>query len=105
MLSTGMGCGIISVPYAMTVVGLQFGITMTLMGAGFLFIGVYLYMKAREVYKIDAHSDLSYMCFGQKGVYISNFLIRFYTFMGMIMFLMIFSSLSIVLFGSPATNF
>ena len=92
MLSTCMGFGIISVPYAMTIVGLQFGIIMTITGAFFLFIGVYFYMKAREVYKIDAHSDLSYMCLGNKGVYISNFLIGFYTFMGMIMFLMIFSS-------------
>ena len=64
MLSTSMGCGIISVPYAMTVVGLKFGISMTFAGAGFLFVGVYLYMKAREVYKIDAHSDLSYICLG-----------------------------------------
>ena len=105
MLSTGMGCGIISVPYAMTVVGLQFGITMTLMGAGFLFIGVYLYMKAREVYKIDAHSDLSYMCFGQKGVYISNLLIAFVIFMDMIMFLMIFADVSVALFGTPSATF
>ena len=59
-----MGCGIISVPYAMTVVGLKFGIGMTVTGAGFLFVGVFLYMKCREVYKIDSHSDLSYMCLG-----------------------------------------
>lgn len=89
--STSLGSGIISVPYAMTVHGLKFAVTCHIIMQVLMLLSTYLYMKAREVYKVDSHSDLCFMCFGRKSVYIGNFVNAFVIFIVMILFLVMFS--------------
>ena len=72
-----MGAGITSVPYAMTITGLQTGILVNL---GMLVIVLYcshLYLVARETHGLDNLSELCYVCFGRSSIFMINGLVAF----------------------------
>ena len=100
VISTSLGSGIISVPYAMTVAGVKFAMVINLVCIGFVLYGTYLCMKAREAYQINSHSDLCFLCFGKKSVYIANFLVSFCLAIVMILFIVLFAQVSQSIFAT-----
>ena len=57
-------------------------------------------MRAREIYQINSHSDLCFMCFGKKSVYIANFLVAFVIFIVLILFLVLFAKVAMTIFAT-----
>lgn len=84
----------------MTVHGLKYAISIHVLMQTLMLLSTYLYMKAREVYKIDSHSDLCFMCFGRKSVYIANMVLAFVIFIVMILFLVMFAQVALTVFAS-----
>lgn len=97
--STIIGAGIISVPYAMIVNGIWIGVAINLSVMVFMLFCAYLYMKARDMYQIESFSDLCYMGFGKRSIYVVNCMVALIIFGIMILYLIFFSRICISLFG------
>jgi len=63
----------------------------------------HLYMKARDMFEVESFSDLCYMCFGRKSVYLINIMVAFIIFGIMILYLILFSKICISLFADTKT--
>jgi len=99
VISSIMGSGILSVPYAITVHGLWFGIGLNLFTICAMLSATFLYMTARKIYGVNQFSDLLYYCLGTKAVYSVNLLLSFIIYVIMTLYLIMFAQIMISLFG------
>ena len=100
-----MGAGIVSVPYGMTENGIWLGIACHLALAFCMLFCSYMYMVARDLFMIKSYSDLCYMTFGKKGIYLANAMPAFILMIVSVLYLELFSSICISLFSSTnSTN-
>ena len=97
IISTMIGGGIISVPYAMTAPGFQNGIIINLIILSFMIVCTYFYMKAKDYLGFSSISELSYICFGRVSVFMINMLIAFVIFGILILYMLLFSKISVSL--------
>mgnify|MGYP003905003605 CR=1 FL=1 len=93
-MSTIIGGGIVSVPYAMTAPGLVNGMVINLVILSMLIFTTHLYLKARDILGFDSISELSYVCFGRSSVFIINLLIAFVIFGILTLYLILFSRIT-----------
>ena len=93
IVSSIMGSGIISVPYAFTVGGLKFAIFLNIFLICSILFCTYFYLKARENYKVESFTELCYMCFGKKSIYIVNILVGIIIYFVIILFLILLSNI------------
>lgn len=98
IVSTIIGGGIVSVPYAMTAAGLLNGVIINVVILSLVMFTTHLYLKARDILGYDSISELSYICFGRSSVFIINILIAFVIFGILTLYLILFSRISISLF-------
>ena len=73
--SSMIGAGIVSVPYSLTVMGLQSGILIHFTVFAVLAISSHLYITAKHMFDVDSFNELSYQCFGSISVYVINIVI------------------------------
>ena len=99
IVSSIMGSGIISVPYAFTVAGLKFAIFINIFLICSILFCTYFYLKARENYKVESFTELCYMCFGKKSIYIINIMIGFIIYFVIILFLILLSNICVQVFS------
>lgn len=97
IVSTIIGGGIISIPYAMTTNGILMGAGIHLVTMTFLMFTAHLYLKSKEMYDVASFSELCYMCFGRSSVYLINILIAFVIFGILILYMILFSNISLSL--------
>lgn len=97
IISTIIGGGIISVPYAMTAPGFQNGIMINTIILSFMIVCTYFYMKAKDYLGFSSISELSYICFGRVSVFMINILIAFVIFGILILYMLLFSKISVSL--------
>lgn len=97
IISTIIGGGIISIPYAMTTNGILYGAGIHLVTLVFLMFTAHLYLSAKDMYDVPSFSELCYMCFGRSSVYLINLLIAFVIFGILILYMILFSKISISL--------
>ena len=80
IISTIIGGGIISVPYAFTAPGFANGMVINLTILCFMLFTTYFYLKAKDYLGFSSISELSYICFGRASVFVINFLLTFVIF-------------------------
>lgn len=97
IISTIIGGGIISIPYAMTTNGILYGAGIHLVTLVFLMFTAHLYLSAKDMYDVPSFSELCYMCFGRSSIYLINLLIAFVIFGILILYMILFSKISISL--------
>ena len=97
IISTIIGGGIISVPYAMTAPGFHNGILINMVILSFMVICTHFYMKAKDYLGFSSISELSYICFGRASVFMINILIAFVIFGILILYMLLFSKISVSL--------
>lgn len=97
IISTITGGGIVSVPYAMTAPGFEIGIMVNVVIIGFMMYCTHLYVSSRDLLGFDSISELSYMSFGRSSVFIINILVTFVIFGILLLYLILFSKISLSL--------
>jgi amino acid permease len=97
VISTIIGGGIISVPYAMTTAGFYNGLLVNMMIIGIMLFCTHLYLGARDMLGFNSISELSYKCFGRSSVFIINLLVAFVIFGILTLYLILFADISISL--------
>ena len=97
IISTIIGGGIISIPYALTAPGFKTGILINFCAVIIMLFCGHLYLRARDIYKLQSFSELSYMSFGRKSVFMINLLIAFVIFGILTLYLILFSRITISL--------
>ena len=97
IISTITGGGIVSVPYAMSAPGFEIGIIVNVVIITFMMYCTHLYMSSRDLFGFDSISELSYMSFGRSSVFIINILVAFVIFGILLLYLILFSKISLSL--------
>lgn len=97
IISTITGGGIVSVPYAMSAPGFENGIMINIVIIIFMMFCTHLYMSSKDIMGFDSISELSYMCFGRSSVFIINILVAFVIFGILLLYLILFSKISLSL--------
>ena len=97
IISTIIGGGIISVPYAFTAPGFSNGLVINLAIIGFMLFTTYFYLKSKDYLGFSSISELSYICFGRASVFMINFLIAFVIFGILTLYMLLFSRIAISL--------
>ena len=97
IISTITGGGIVSVPYAMSAPGFETGILVNIVIIGFMMFCTHLYISSRDILGFDSISELSYMSFGRSSVFIINILVAFVIFGILLLYLILFSKISLSL--------
>jgi len=93
-VSTIIGGGIISVPYAMTAPGLVNGIMINLAIMVVMLITTHFYLVAKDILGYESISELSYVCFGRSSVFIINILVAFVIFGILTLYMILFAKIS-----------
>ena len=94
IISSIIGGGIISIPYAMTTKGLYMGAMIHLTIMTCLMFTTHLYLSAKAMYDVNSFSELCYMCFGRSSVYVINLLIAFVIFGILTLYMILFANIS-----------
>lgn len=97
IISTIIGGGIISVPYAFTAPGFANGMVINLTILCFMLFTTYFYLKAKDYLGFSSISELSYICFGRASVFVINFLLTFVIFGILTLYMLLFSRIAISL--------
>ncbi len=97
IISTIIGGGIISVPYAMTTAGFHNGLIINLVIICSMMFCTHLYIGAKDTLGYSSISELSYLCFGRASVFIINILVAFVIFGILTLYLILFADISISL--------
>ena len=84
-------------PYAMTAPGFEIGILVNVVIITFMLFCTHLYMSSRDLFGFDSISELSYMSFGRSSVFIINILVAFVIFGILLLYLILFSKISLSL--------
>ena len=94
IISTIIGGGIISVPYAFTAPGFSNGLVINLIIISFMLFTTYLYLKSKDYLGFSSISELSYICFGRASVFMINLLIAFVIFGILTLYMLLFSRIA-----------
>lgn len=86
-----------SVPYAMTAPGFEIGISINILVIIFMMFCTHLYISSRDIMGFESISELSYMSFGRASVFIINMLVAFVIFGILLLYLILFSKISLSL--------
>lgn len=97
IVSTIIGGGIVSVPYAMTAPGLANGILINTVIMILIMFTTHLYLSARDILGYDSISELSYICFGRVSVFMINILVAFVIFGILTLYMILFSRITLSL--------
>lgn len=97
MVSTIIGGGIASVPYAMTVAGFNVGIFVNLAIILVVLFCSHLYLKASEALQLSSFSELCYINFGRSSIFMINGLIAFVIYGVLTLYFILFSKICITL--------
>ena len=97
IISTIIGGGIISIPYAMTAVGFKTGILIHVIMIILMMFCTHLYISARDYLKFDTISELCFMCFGRSSVFMINALVAFVIFGILTLYMLLFTKISLSL--------
>ena len=94
IVSTIIGGGIVSVPYAMTAPGVGNGIMINLAIMVIMLIATHFYLVAKDILGYESISELSYVCFGRSSVFIINILVAFVIFGILTLYMILFAKIS-----------
>lgn len=97
IISSIIGGGIISIPYAMTTNGLWIGAMIHLVIMSCLMLTTHFYLDAKAMYDVNSFSELCYCCFGRSSVYVINLLIAFVIFGILTLYMILFANISMSL--------
>ena len=81
----------------MTAPGFEVGIMVNVVIIGFMMYCTHLYISSRDLLGFDSISELSYMSFGRSSVFIINILVAFVIFGILLLYLILFSKISLSL--------
>ena len=81
----------------MTAPGFEIGIMVNVVIIGFMMYCTHLYVSSRDLLGFDSISELSYMSFGRSSVFIINILVTFVIFGILLLYLILFSKISLSL--------
>ena len=81
-----MGGGIVAIPYALTTAGLVNGFIINLLVITMIMICCYLYIRAMDMLQLKTISELCYLSFGPKSIYVINGLMSFVIFGFIVLF-------------------
>jgi solute carrier family 38 (sodium-coupled neutral amino acid transporter), member 11 len=94
IISTIIGGGIISVPFAMTTAGFYNGLAVNALIICLMMFCTHLYLRSKEIHGFSSISELSYNCFGRSSVFIINILVAFVIFGILTLYLILFADIS-----------
>lgn len=77
VISTTIGAGVTSIPYAMTAAGFTTGLLINLIIICFIFFTTYLYWLARRFLQYDHLSEMLYVTLGRSSIFALNGLLAF----------------------------
>ena len=77
VISTTIGAGVTSIPYAMTASGFMTGLFINLVVITIIFLATYLYWLARKHMQYDHLSEMLYMTMGRGSIFALNGLLAF----------------------------
>ena len=77
LISSIIGAGIVSVPYALSTTGFMNGIYINVGLVMALMFSCHLYIKAMQYFKLNSISELIFMSLGRSSIFLVN---GFYTF-------------------------
>ena len=93
----------------MTAPGFKIGIMINVFIIGSMMFCTHLYISSRDIMGFESISELSYMSFGRSSVFIINILVAFVIFGILVLYLILFSKISlsliVPLLGEPSTDF
>ena len=72
LISTCVGGGIVSLPYALASIGIIVGLSFHLFIICCIGISVVLCMKVKDNLGYDSYSELAFVCFGRPSVFVLN---------------------------------
>lgn len=72
LISSILGCTLVSVPYSMTITGYLNGIITNILVLILLMFATHLYLQAMDIFKIRQLSELCYISMGRKSIYFVN---------------------------------
>ena len=96
-ISTIIGGGIISVPYAATTAGMRFGVLINFIILAVLLFATHLYLRVRYFYGFASLSELLFISFGRSSVFLINALLAFSCFNILVLYFVLFSKISLSL--------
>ena len=112
IISTIMGGGIVSIPYAYAVAGVQIGLTIQVVVVIAILIASVLYLKTRSILQCGtSFSVIANMCLGQYSSVFINALIALAVFGILTLYMLLFARIAIQVFapepvpGEPASIF
>jgi amino acid permease len=96
ILSTIIGAGIVSLPYAFVSVGLPLGIFLNVFGVLTTIFSVDLYLAAKEIIpdKPESYYEMGYMVQGRKSIFSVGFIQFINAFFGCILYFIVFGDTS-----------
>ena len=77
VISTTVGAGVTSIPYAMTTAGFATGLLINLLVMSIVLFSTYLYWLARKHMQLDHLSELLYVTLGRGSIFALNGLLAF----------------------------
>ena len=103
-ISLIVGGGIIAVPYGCTAPGLKTGISISFMATLSMLVATHLFLRTKDIMGADSLSELSYICFGRPSIFVINLLITFVILGILILYLIIFSKISLSIVKPMISN-
>lgn len=97
IIATTISGGIVSIPYAMTSNGIYEGILVQLSIIGCLMFTAHFYVASKDMYDVQSFSELCYISFGKKSIYVINILIAFVIGGFLILYMILFSKIAVSL--------
>ena len=101
IVSTVMGCGIVSVPYSYATAGFTIGLSVQVVVVCALFVSVHYYLEAKRIMNCETtFSGLAYACLGSSSGIVLNLLIAIAIFGILTLYMILFSRIAISIFGN-----
>ena len=105
IISTIMGGGIVSIPYAYAVAGVTIGISIQISVIVAIWISATLYLQTKNILRCQtSFSVLANQCLGSVSTYILNMLLVFAVFGIMALYMILFSEIAISLLGDTVAT-
>ena len=99
IISSILGAGIVSIPYALTTTGMVTGIYINIGVIMILIFATHLYVAAMEYLKLTSISELCFMSMGRSSIYLVNGLFMAIFFGALILYNVLFSNVAVQLFN------
>ena len=104
IISSIMGCTLVSVPYSLTVTGYLNGIFINLIVISLELFATHLYLQAMDVFKVRQLSELCYISMGRKSIYLVNGFFALIVYGVLVLFQIFFSSLCVNFFNKSGAS-